>query len=164
MSNNSVDTLSSEVGIDYSKLRDLLANLKWKEADLETKDIMYQVAHRDKGDCLTLKDLEEFPCTDLNTINNLWLKYSNRHFGFSIQKHIWQGLAATEGAGDETERRFGDLLGWRLHDSWLSYDELDFSLDTPWGHLPVCGYFWFPKWEKWWVSALTAKLAACDIP
>jgi hypothetical protein len=36
-----------------------------------------------------LKQLLNFPCTDLRTIDGLWVKYSNGHFGFSVQKEIY---------------------------------------------------------------------------
>ena len=39
-----------------------------------------------------------FPGEDLRFINNLWLKYSQGHFGFSVQKNIWKkGLSRTCG-------------------------------------------------------------------
>ncbi len=42
------DDLSSDRGIDYSKLRDFLKAGKWEEADIETGKVIYQVANRSK--------------------------------------------------------------------------------------------------------------------
>jgi serine/threonine protein kinase len=73
-------------GIDYSKLRELLAFKDWRAADRETAELILKIAGRKKEGSLTVKNIEQFPCKDLRTIDQLWVKYSNGHFGFSIQK------------------------------------------------------------------------------
>ncbi len=40
--------LESEVGIDYSNLRDLLAAEKWQKADEETWKLMLKTVNREK--------------------------------------------------------------------------------------------------------------------
>ena len=67
--------LVSAVGVDYTKLRDLLVAKNWKEADLETKKRMLEVAGRESQGYLDIEDLENFPCQDLGTIDKLWVKY-----------------------------------------------------------------------------------------
>ncbi|NJK27495.1 MAG: hypothetical protein HC925_01515 [Coleofasciculaceae cyanobacterium SM2_3_26] len=123
---------------DYTKLRDLLAAQKWKEADRETAERMLQVAGREKEGWLDSESIEQFPCEDLRTIDRLWVKYSNGHFGFSVQKKIWQQVGGKVDL--ETEKKLGDKLGWRVNGSWKNYDELTFTLtgETPLGHLPFC--------------------------
>ena len=37
-------------------------------------------------------DIDKFPCQDLHTIDQLWVKLSGRKFGFSIQAEIWDKL------------------------------------------------------------------------
>ena len=37
-----------------------------------------------------------FPCKDLKTIDKLWIKHSNGHFGFSVQKRIWESLGGPD--------------------------------------------------------------------
>ncbi|CCQ59603.1 GUN4 domain-containing protein, partial [Crocosphaera watsonii] len=32
---------------------------------------------------------DNFPCEDLRIIDQLWVKYSNGQFGFSVQKQIY---------------------------------------------------------------------------
>ena len=81
--------------MDYRKLRDLLAAGKWKEADEETTRVMLAVAKREKEDWLDVKHIDNFPCEDLRTIDQLWVKYSDGKFGFSVQKRIYQGLGGT---------------------------------------------------------------------
>jgi hypothetical protein len=104
-SNLEIISLDSSVSIhyNYSHLRDLLAEGKWKEADKETGRLMLAV-----GNLTVEKKIEDgewthadpdsnrlgmlhffyFPCPDLCTIDRLWLKYSNGRFGFSVQKRI----------------------------------------------------------------------------
>ncbi len=48
------DDLSSEKGIDYTKLRDLLAAKNWKEADTETYRVMIQAVGKEDGDSILL--------------------------------------------------------------------------------------------------------------
>ncbi|WP_082209880.1 GUN4 domain-containing protein [Fischerella sp. PCC 9605] len=83
------DDLASEKGVDYTKLRDLLAAHNWKEADEETYRVMIQAVGKKDGDWFTSEELLNFPCTDLRTIDHLWVEYSNGQFGFSVQKEIY---------------------------------------------------------------------------
>lgn len=86
------DLFPSEKGIDYIKLRDLLVANNYVEADLETARVMYIAAGREKEEWLRELDIDNFPCQDLRTINQLWLHYSEGKFGFSVQKEIYQSL------------------------------------------------------------------------
>ncbi|NEQ80185.1 MAG: caspase, partial [Moorea sp. SIO2I5] len=86
------DQLISDQGIDYSNLRDLLRAGKWKEADQETFALMVKAVDRDEDNNLDPESIKNFPCTDLHTIEGLWLKYSSGQFGFSLQKEIWEKL------------------------------------------------------------------------
>lgn len=82
------DDLPSEKGVDYTRLRDLLKAGKWKEADEETLTVMLKAAGREKEGWLNSDSIEKFPCTDLRTIDQLWVKYSKGRFGFTVQKRI----------------------------------------------------------------------------
>ncbi|MFM6623822.1 MAG: GUN4 domain-containing protein, partial [Dolichospermum sp.] len=88
-------SLQSSCGVDYRKLRDLLAAGKWKEADEETRQVMLAVAKRERERWLNVESIDNFPCADLRTIDQLWVKYSDGRFGFSVQKRIYQGLGGT---------------------------------------------------------------------
>lgn len=127
-----LDNLSSEKGVDYTRLRDLLKAGNWKEADEETFTVMLKAAGKEQRGSLDVFDFKKFPCTDLRTIDQLWVKYSNGHFGFSVQKRI------LESVGKDLEK-FGDLVGWCKGDkAWLSViSEVTFSQSAPRGHLPV---------------------------
>ncbi|MBD0264439.1 MAG: GUN4 domain-containing protein, partial [Tolypothrix sp. Co-bin9] len=83
------DDLSSEKGVDYTKLRDLLKAGNWKEADYETYLVMLQAVGKKENDYFGQDKLLNFPCTDLRTIDRLWVKYTDGPFGFSVQKEIY---------------------------------------------------------------------------
>ena len=130
--------------VNYEKLRDLLAAGKWKEADKETERCMLEVARREPYGWLKIQDIDKFPCEDLHTIDQLWVKYSNGKFGFSVQKHIYQSLGGTRQYDSKVWEAFCDRVGWRQGGRWLAYQDRLFSLDTHYmGHLPLvvlCGF------------------------
>jgi hypothetical protein len=87
-------TLNSEVNLDYTRLRFLLARQRWKEAEAETEDIMLQISGQNRGadvnsilsPCTFWDDLDiktelkcSIPNADLHTIYDLWREYSNAH-------------------------------------------------------------------------------------
>jgi hypothetical protein len=157
--------LNSERGIDYRRLRDLLKAGSWQEADQETATSMLEVAGLGTQESLSSEDVEQFSLTDLTTIDFLWQKYSGGQFGFSVQWRIWT-------KSRENNTSFKEQLGWQvietiIHDrgvlwvkwqeeelkeTWLNYDETNFSLSAPIGHLPYLPYWigfscWFQHWN-----------------
>ncbi|MEH2461574.1 GUN4 domain-containing protein [Nostoc sp.] len=136
------DDLTSEKGIDYTKLRDLLAAHNWQEADQETYVVMIQTVGKKDSDWFTRDELLNFPCTDLRTIDQLWVKYSNGKFGFSVQKKIYLSVGGEVGGRyyDEAWNKFGDRVGWKgkgiFRWIWIKYSEVIFDISAPSGHLP----------------------------
>ncbi len=126
--------LLSDKGVDYTRLRDLLKAWNWKEADQETLAVMLKASGREGLGWLDSESINNFPCTDLRTIDQLWVKYSNGHFGFSVQKRIWESV-------EKDSEKFGDRVGWRkgmfFNKEWLSYSDLTFTTDSPPGQLPA---------------------------
>jgi hypothetical protein len=120
-------SLKSERGIDYTKLRDLLAAGKWWKADDETARVMLQASRR-----AVWIDIDNFPCEDLRTINELWLHYSNGKFGFSVQKKIYQSLGGTNKYNAKVWQKFCQRIGWGI----LRPFGLVYSINAPTGHLP----------------------------
>lgn len=131
------EELKSSVGMEYSKLRDLLAARKWREADTETARVMLVVAKREKVGWLHMEHIDNFPCEDLQTIDQLWVKYSNGRFGFSVQKRIYQRVGGTIKYDKKIWNAFGDKVGWRKEGNWLYYREITFDIKAPEAHLPV---------------------------
>lgn len=138
---------------DYAKLNRLLSEGKWFEADQETARCMLKVAGREKEVKVRLdvEDIERFPCGDLRTIDELWVKYSDGKFGFSVQKKIYQSLGGTKEYDEKVYRSFGDKVGWRQGGEWLYYSDLTFSKDTHYvGHLPI-------MWDSYLLLILVAS-------
>jgi hypothetical protein len=131
--------LKSERGIDYTKLRDLLKAQNWKEADKETYGVMIKAVRKKDGEYFTTSELFNFPCTDLRTIDQLWVKYSDGHFGFSVQKEIYLSVGGKADGQyyQEAWEKFGDLVGWRMNSSWINYSVVIFDISAPRGHLPI---------------------------
>ena len=123
----------------YEQLEEYLKKGEWKKADYETYLVMLQVVGKEKGNYLDEEDIKNFPCDDLRTINNLWLKYSNGHFGFSVQKEIWLEEGGQPGVYDRVIfEKFGDRVRWRKKNKW-KFEEIEYDLSAPRGHLPVGG-------------------------
>ena len=179
--------LKSAKGIDYRNLEDLLKRQQWKEADKETARVMLQVANRTKERWLREEDIDNFPCEDLRTIDQLWLKYSNGKFGFSVQAKIYRELGGTRQYNRRVWDAFGDRVGWRVNNSWIQmlanlennswmnqinlennswicYKDVTFDLKAPLGHLPVMNGL-DSVWRRWgvFVSSLASRLVKCKI-
>jgi len=131
------DDLSSDRSIDYTELRNFLKAGQWKEADNETYLVMLKVVGREKGSWIRDYELLNFPCTDLRTIDSLWVKYSNGRFGFSVQKKIYLEVGGVPDGifNEEAWKKLGDRVGWRVKESWISYTEVTFDTIAPVGHL-----------------------------
>lgn len=104
----------------YRKLLEDLAAGNWREADEETAKIMLTVANRELQGYLNVEAIENFPCSDLRTIDQLWVQYSDGRFGFSVQKRIY------EQKGKDLSAMF-DALEWSKE---------RYSIQAPEGHLP----------------------------
>ncbi|MUG95070.1 hypothetical protein F7734_22975 [Scytonema sp. UIC 10036] len=169
------DELSSEKGVDYTRLCNLLKAKKWKEADYETYLVMRQAVGRSDGDWIRDSDLLNFPCTDLHTIDRLWVKYSNGRFGFSTQKKIYLEVGGLPDGKyfEEAWDKFGECVKWREKAHlvyWIYYEDVTFDISAPYGHLPAFGAFigvrrgglhWRVRVS--WGRCLFFRLEACKI-
>jgi serine/threonine protein kinase len=129
---------ASKTNAIYSKLRELLIAQQYESADRETWNLMLRIARRDKEGCLNLNAIEQFPTQDLLKLDRLWQAYSNGHFGFSIQKQIYQSLGGSREFDYEIWKTFGERVGWHDRGHWLNYRDLNFSRSAAVGHLPAC--------------------------
>ena len=154
----------------YRRLKRLLNNKQWRQADEETYEIILKQANRVKEGWLDYGATERLPCQLLQELDNLWVKYSQGRFGFSIQRRIWQGLGGK--IDYETECRLGENLGWRVNKCWQHSDRLNFSLNAPLGHLPWDGHM--PQdelkelgltgtYSRWWCCLILSRCAECQV-
>jgi GUN4-like/ARM-like repeat domain, GUN4-N terminal len=123
----------SAQGIDYEPLQMLLAKQEYQTADRVTLEKMCELA----GDAaiqrnwIYFTDVEQFPGLDLQTINKLWLIYSEGKFGFSVQRELWLGTG-------RNWDKLWPLIGWKNGNIWTRYpNEFTWSLNAPRGHLPL---------------------------
>lgn len=131
----------------HAKLEEYLKAQQWKEADKETYRLMITTVGKEEGQWFNKEELLNFPCEELRAIDGLWVKYSNGHFGFSIQKQIYVECGAKLDGnypGDQIWEKFGDSVGWRKDGKWLGDKDLNPSLSSPQGIFPV----WW-RWQMW---------------
>ena len=141
--------VSPRTGIDYTKLRNLLKEEKWSEADIHTYKLMGQIIKsaklQKKRTFIELKTIAEYSCPDVRTVDSLWKKYSDNQFGFSQQQQVWRSVNQEGDFSTKTWRRFATKVGWKegaVEDGsgYLLYEQLDFEpTAAPAGHLP----WWF---------------------
>ena len=125
--------LKSDRDIDYIELQQLLAQRKFLEADRLTIQKLCELA----GESAVLRrwlyftEVEQFPDTDLLTIDALWKAHSDGKFGFSVQREIWLGL------GKKWDKLW-EKIGWKAGYVWTRYpNEFTWDLSAPRGHLPL---------------------------
>ena len=160
-----ISLISSKTGIDYTKLRNLLKEEKWSQADLHTYELVEQVVktakQQNKHIFIELKTIAEFSCPDIRTIDFLWKKYSSDKFGFSPQQEVWQSVNQQGDFSTQTWRRFATKVGWKKGEvenssGYLLYNQLNFEPEeAPVGHLP----WWFslPDEEQKVIKHLFAR-------
>ncbi|HEY9763161.1 MAG TPA: GUN4 domain-containing protein [Trichocoleus sp.] len=141
--------IRSAVGVDYTRLREMLWQKEWAEADRETERVLLKAFNLNQQagasqplDNVRIIDREtliQLPRQDLITIDRLWNLHSKNHFGFTVQAQIYDDLG-------RQPREFLSTVGWpvgagignaRLFRSTRPYSELQFNLDAPPGHLPT---------------------------
>jgi serine/threonine protein kinase len=118
--------------VDYKELSLVLAAGDLKKADEETEKIILKISCREQESWINSEDIQELPYQDLCKINELWIKYSNGRFGFSVQRRIWKNESCNW-------YKVGDRFGWCINKKWKNYSELNFSIDAPEGAFPT---FW----------------------
>jgi len=147
-------TMISARAVDYTKLRDCLSNKKWKEADRETWTVMCQSLSLEPGTPLEISQIYKLPCPDLQTVDRLWLHYSQGRFGFSVQKQIYESVK-----GDYI--RFCDRVNWPTYNSATASGQIKYTQKAPIGHLPSRSWVGGIQWLRH-LDALSAKLTECN--
>jgi hypothetical protein len=139
--NNLYGGIESAVGVDYSRLRDLLHQQAWQEADMETEAVILKTLDRDMQP-VTVATVQHLPAVDLATIDALWSRYSNRRFGFKAQQQVHRSQQQIQQDDRQQWLAFQQALGWRespslFYRGYRPYHDLDFRLEAPVGHLPT---------------------------
>jgi serine/threonine protein kinase len=141
--------------INLDRLTLYLKRHDWKSADEETAELLVQLKEKKLGKYLFNSDIEKLPCIPLKMIDQLWVEYSKGHFGFSVQKQIYQEVG-------EDYTQFCDRIGWPAYRPSSDGLDLSFSIKAPKGNLPsrrwVGGYAW---WKH--AKILARKLEECGL-
>ena len=125
--------VSSGQGIDYAPMQRALAQQDFEEADRITSEILRQLAGPAavKRGYVYYSEVADFAAVDLESLDRLWVVYSQGRFGFSVQLRLLRSLA---GRWDQLWPR----LGWKQGGIWTRYPgSFTWSLQAPEGHLPL---------------------------
>ena len=125
--------VSSGQGIDYAPMQRALAQQEFEEADRITSEILRQLAGPAavKRGYVYYSEVADFAAVDLESLDRLWVVYSQGRFGFSVQLRLLLSLA---GRWDQLWPR----LGWKQGGIWTRYPgSFTWSLQAPEGHLPL---------------------------
>lgn len=146
----------------YAELARLVNAGEWRAADQETYRLMITTVGKDEGQAFDQEDLENFPCEDLRAIDNLWVTASNGHFGFSVQKKIWEKCRSPRWLYNGDHEKFMEAVGWRSEGDFVSYGQYKFSsILSPSGELPGLRGVREPGGYK--ISILFSRAAICKL-
>lgn len=123
----------------YDKLEEYLMQNNWRKADEETAFIFYQLmVMNNHKNFFTL--FENISLDIIYKIDQLWMRYSDDKFGIKGQSKIYQNLGGNEEYNKEKLECFGDRVGWREAEKWLSYQDLSWDTTSRLFHLPYLLY------------------------
>ncbi len=125
--------LRSPSAIDYQPLQQLLAQQNFEAADQVTLQLLCALAGPAavQRKWVYFTDVEQFAIADLQTINALWLTYSEGKFGFSVQRELWLSV------GKNWEKLWSKIA-WKDGNNWTRYPNgFTWNLTAPRGHLPL---------------------------
>jgi len=120
-------------GLDYAPLQRALIEQQFEEADRLTSEYLRQLAGEAavKRGYVYYSEVAQFASVDLESIDRLWVVYSQARFGFSVQIRLLRSL---NGRWDQLWPR----LGWKQGGVWTRYPAaFTWSLEAPEGHLPL---------------------------
>lgn len=125
--------LRTDHGVDYTPLQKLLAQQYFQAADQMTLQKLCELAGAQavQRKWLYFTEVEQFPITDLRTVNTLWLAHSEGRFGFSVQRELWLGVG-------KNWDKLWEKINWKTGNNWTRYpEEFTWDLTAPRGHLPL---------------------------
>ncbi|MBR8828885.1 MAG: GUN4 domain-containing protein [Gomphosphaeria aponina SAG 52.96 = DSM 107014] len=122
---------------EYQILHELLILGDWQAAERETYSIMVQVANREQEGWLSTQEIAHFPCIHLKMLDQLWVKYSNGRFGFTVQKEIYVAMGGDRNYNPELWEAFCQRVGWLKGEDWVFDKDIIYDITAPPGHLPA---------------------------
>ncbi|WP_254566807.1 GUN4 domain-containing protein [Oscillatoria sp. HE19RPO] len=130
--------------LKYCHLVDALASQQWVTADWKTLELLEPYREDTRSATASLL-INKIPCSELQEIDRLWLKYSNKRFGLSVQTAF---LRAT--GNDPNEVNWDHYAQFEKAVGWFQFDHKDMSYNgvepqtVPPGHFPYrIGYSYY---------------------
>jgi len=123
----------SSVGLDLPSLQTCLAGQHYEQADRLTSSMLRQLAGpaAEQRGYVYYSEVPPMPLLDLQSLDRLWVVYSQGRFGFSVQARLLRSCA---GRWD----RLWPRIGWKQGGVWTRYPgSFTWSLSAPDGHLPL---------------------------
>jgi len=125
--------LISEAGVDYSPIEAALLDEAYEVADRLTLQKMCELAGPGavQRKWIYFSEVHQFPIPDLQTLDQLWVVYSEGKFGFSVQRDLWLGVG-------QVWEKLWPKMGWKADNIWTRYPGgFTWDLSAPRGHLPL---------------------------
>ncbi|WP_216902864.1 GUN4 domain-containing protein [Synechococcus sp. CCY 9618] len=123
----------SAAGRNYAPLQRQLMGQDFEQADRLTSEHLRQLAGEAavRRGYVYYSEVATMASTDLESLDRLWVCYSQGRFGFSVQARLLQGC---QGQWD----RLWPRLGWKAQGTWTRYPgAFVWSLEAPEGHMPL---------------------------
>ena len=125
--------VTSGQGLDYTALQQALIRQDFEEADRLTSEHLRQLAGpaAEKRGYVYYSEVPPMASVDLQTLDRLWVSFSQGRFGFSVQLRLLRSL------GNRWEQLW-PRIGWKEAGTWTRYPKaFTWSLDAPEGHMPL---------------------------
>ena len=147
------------IDLHLIELKNLLKAQKFEDADQKTLQALRFLTNRE-GQVFTKESIDKIRCDDLRAIDQLWQKYSEKKFGFSIQSKIWKQLGGQPGIFDEKiVDTFAQEVKWRVNGK-LYGGKPNYTSSAPSGHLP----FLVPtRTRKFGIPYMAERIENCKI-
>lgn len=123
----------SAAGLDYTGLQRALAEQRFEEADRLTSEHLRQLAGAaaEQRGYVYYSEVAPIPALDLQSLDRLWVSYSQGRYGFSVQLRLLRSV----------NRRWEQLwprIGWKQAGIWTRYPgSFTWTLEAPEGHMPL---------------------------
>lgn len=123
--------------VKYCAVIDALATGQWIKADWKTLELFeaYRIPIEDRPYIPASLVISEIPCSELQGVDRLWVKYSGGRFGLSVQGKILKASGDSSETLEDRYKTFEQAVGWPIRPRDMSYETGD-PKTIPLGHFP----------------------------
>lgn len=123
--------------VKYCAVIDALATGQWIKADLKTLELFekYRIPIENRPYIPAPLVISEIPCSELQGVDQLWVKYSKGRFGLSVQGKILKSIRHSSEKLEDRYEQFEQAVGWRIDPRDITYEKGD-PKTVPLGHFP----------------------------